>query len=287
MNKYNLNYLEEFNSIIHNSDYFLKKKGNSKGKKRKNINHYIYNQLCSCIVRIRETTQFLETYNFQKDNNMNQAFDFYAFITYVAIIEESVYILFNKFNLDITKEFKSKSCFAISNKTRQNDIKFFKFVRSATCIHPSETSLHKEIVKHEIEFYPYVSWISEDYDAIIYKDKSKDADLIMTSWNSDPKCYNKHYYLKSSEFIVFINKLLEIIKKVNEKAIELGNNYDNKLNCKRLKNEKSFVNFSDYCIYLNKRFKIRTNEKYIDNGGLIIASHIVKINYWMIPLRNI
>ena len=149
----NLAYLEKFNNIIANNVCFSKKTINKRIDKtsKNNYRYQYFNQLCTCIIRIRETSEYLQDFDFKQDNNHRQAFDFYEFINCLWIIYGCTETVFTIFNQDITKCINNKKSFKKSNKTNADDIKFFKFIRSASAAHPSETTRHQKISHKKIE----------------------------------------------------------------------------------------------------------------------------------------
>ena len=67
-------------------------------------------------------------------------------------------MLFNIFGLNLKEHYTIKKTFKISNRTRNSDIAFFKFIRSASSMHPAETTKHNKVTKHKFEVYPYATW---------------------------------------------------------------------------------------------------------------------------------
>ena len=61
--------IENLNNIIINNSCFQKKiRRINKTKKNAGYTYQYYNQLCTCIIRIRETIQYLSEFNFKKEN---------------------------------------------------------------------------------------------------------------------------------------------------------------------------------------------------------------------------
>ena len=275
--KLDLTYLEELNEIINSNDCFSKKK-KKVGKNSKGYTYQYYNQLCACILRIRETSRYLENdFKFRKENNSGQAFDFYEFINCTAIIKGSVEVLFKIFGQDFKQNYPSNKAFSISNKTRNSDISFFNFIRSAASMHPTETTFHNKITKHKFEVYPYAIWINRTI-SFSKGDVQSKADIELLGWDCKTKGKYKYYYLVTSEFNIFINNLLLSIKNlipfVNKKAAD----YKESIRCKRLKKVDEFTNKRDYCLYLRKRIHSKlTNDRFPD-GGLLLASHALMNN---------
>lgn len=274
--KYNLKYLEKLHDIIEHNDCFLKKtKKVSRGKKTKGYTFQYYNQFCACIIRIRETTNYLEQFKFKKDNNCSQAFDFYEFINCLSIIEGCIESFFKIFDLDVSKYYDKKSIFKVSNMTKTNDLAFFKFIRSASSMHPSETTSHNKITKHKFEVYPYAIWINSN-STIDFEDRPKDADIEMLSWNCKTNGNYKRYYLKSIEFEKFLNDLLLKIKILIPVAQNIADEYKELIRCKILKTINDFNDWKEYCLYLRKRIKSKLdNGIEFPDGGLLLASHIL------------
>lgn len=95
--------LERFCDLTRN-DLFPSKRIIVKDKKNKPIGSYLSNNLISvCIVRIRETSQYLNQFQFRKKNEFGEAFDFYEMINCISIIKECVYSLFKHFKLSLKK----------------------------------------------------------------------------------------------------------------------------------------------------------------------------------------
>ena len=273
----NLTYLESFNEIITSNACFYKKTVNKKiDKNSKNSYRYQYfNQLCTCIIRIRETSGYLQDFDFKQDNNHRQAFDFYEFINCIWIIYGCVETVFSIFNLDITKYLTSKTSFRKSNRTNADDIRFFKFVRSASTAHPSETTRHQKISHKKIETYPYALWTSSSFSFLL-SDSDPNADIELLSWGPKTDGKYKRYYLYISEFYKFINAILNLFKNIIPLANHIVAENKEKLRCKRLKREKDFDSYHDYLMYLRKRLsKLKDNGEYPD-GGLLLADHILQ-----------
>lgn len=272
--KLNLTYLEELNEIISSNDCFLKKKKKvAKTKKTEGYTYQFYNQLCACILRIRETSRYLDNdFKFRKENNSGQAFDFYEFINCTAIIKGSVEVLFKIFGLDYKKHYPSNKAFSISNKTKNSDISFFNFIRSAASMHPTETTSHNKITKHKFEVYPYAIWINRTI-SLLKGDVPSEADMELVGWDCKTKGNYKYYYLVTSEFSIFINNLLLSIKNLIPVVNKIAADYKELIRCKRLKSVGEFASKKDYCLYLRKRIHSKLTDDEFPDGGLLLASH--------------
>lgn len=278
-NLINTHALEEFNEIIQH-DAIIYKKITVNKKKKVKMTYPIWNQVCTCIIRIRETSEYLNQLNIERKNVCGQAFSFYEFINLNSIIFECVNTLFHIFDgrkNALFDAYGKTKYFKKSNKTKQNDIKFFKFVRSASAVHPNNTTEYNEITNLKHEFYPYAIWNTSLDLFALKKDDPKDFDISLDSWNSKPNCYRRHYFLYLSEFYEFTNRIILLIKELMPIVNSLVVNYKEKHNYKTLKKESFFDNKSEYCLYLRDKLKNKKREKDdFQDGGLLIASHILQ-----------
>lgn len=269
--------LEKF-SVLTSNDLFYKKcflVWDKKNKKKKKIQ--AFNLIATCIIRIRETSEYLNALDLKKENLYREAFSFYEFINCISIIYGCTESLFSCFGLDIKKEYGNKRVFKKSNgKKTIDDIKFFRFIRSASSVHPQETTNFNKVISSEREYFPYAVWRNE-IDVVLFKEEPKDYDVRLVSWNSKPDCYSRHYYLVSDEFLEFADYIVSLISKLIPLVVDIIDAEKEKLRCKRLKNSDSFSSKKDYCLYLRSRlFKKKTNKHEFADGGLLIASHIVQ-----------
>ena len=276
--EFNYKYLEQLSNLISDSDVHFK----SKRKKKLFGNIYAYyqyyNATAASIIRIRETSKYLENFKFRKDNKFDQAFDFYEFINCISIVFECLNEIFEIYGLDLSVEYKNRKekVFKLSNKRNQDDIIFFKFIRSASSVHPTDTTRYYEKMhRNKIEVFPYALWIEHNVFTKIRKNYFKEADIELLSWSGKTSCKYNYYYLVIDEFNSFLRQLLELIEVVYDKATLITENYEEKIRCKRLKNEDDFNSYAEYLLYLKNRLKVISNKYECPDGGLLIASHIV------------
>lgn len=272
---FSLTYLEELSGIISSNDCFQKrKKKTQKTKKSKGFTYQYYNQLCACILRIRETYRYLDEFEFRKENNCGQAFDFYEFINCAAIIESCIKVLFGIFGKEVKDFYPSKKAFEISNRTKNSDLAFFSFIRSASSMHPAETTAHNKITKHKFEVYPYAIWINKNI-SFLKEDIPSDAEIELLSWNCKTNGKYRYYYLVISEFYSFLNNLADSIQGLIPIVNEIVEENRNKLRCKVLKKRGDFSADSDYCLYLRQRINSKIKSDDFPDGGLLLASNIL------------
>lgn len=273
----NLDHLESLNEIISDNEVFRHKITMRKGRRGEKVYYQIYNQLCACIVRIRETSRYLSDFHFKKSNTCGQAFDFYEFVNCISIILGCIENLFGIFNVQLFDYYKTKKVFFKSNKTKQNDIKFFKFIRSASAVHPSETTNYNKITKLKFEVYPYALWAGQ-LSAFLSDNVPQDFDIELIGWNSRTKCFNSHYYLYINEFYDFLNELLAGIKNLLPIAQKIVEDNREKARFKVVKSSVKFDSYSDYLIYLRKRLLRKNKNEEFADGGLLLATHIIDNN---------
>lgn len=273
MYKLDLAQLEVLNNLISENEVFKHKVIIKKGKQGKCRYYQIYNQLCACIVRIRETCQYLIQFNFKKENVCGQAFDFYEFVNCISIILGCIENLFGVFNVQCSDNYKTKKIFYKSNKTKQSDVNFFKFIRSASAVHPSETTKYNKITKLKFEVYPYALWADKCADFFL-EDVPKDYDIDLVGWNCKAKCLNNHYYLYISEFYDFVNELLIGLKSLLPTVQKIVEDNREKERFKVVKSPVEFNNYSDYLVYLRKRLLQKNKSEEFADGGLLLAAHI-------------
>lgn len=273
MSKINTDPLESFAKLTSNS-LFIKKKITFKGRSSQpSFSIQPHNMICTCELRIRETSNYLNNLQLRRQNDCGEAFSFYEVVNCISIILGCTEALFFCLGKHLDQEYGKEKFFAKSNRKRKGDIAFFKFIRSASSVHPEKTDRHSGLTKSKHEFYPYAIWKNNiDFD----KDAPKGYDVKLVYWNSKPNCYSKGYYLFLEEFFQFASHIVSLIPKLNPLVQDIIDNSKEKLRCKTLKSASQFPTRSEYCLYLRKRLEKRKKEEYeFKDGGLLIASHIL------------
>lgn len=276
MSKINTDPLESFVELTSNS-LFIKKRITFKGSgSQPSFSIQPHNMICTCELRIRETSNYLNKLQLRRQNDCGEAFSFYEVVNCISIILGCTEALFSCLGKRLDQEYGKEKFFAKSNRKRKGDIAFFKFIRSASSVHPEKTDRHTDLAKSKHEFYPYAIWGNNmDFD----KDAPKGYDVKLVYWNSKPNCYSRGYYLFLEEFFQFANHVVSLISKLNPLVQDIIDNSKEKLRCKTLKNASQFPTRSEYCLYLRKCLEKRNIEEYeFPDGGLLIASHILS-NY--------
>lgn len=274
--KINLSYLEAISELVsENYDAFAHAYSFRKSKDKKQHKFEYYNLLCTCILRIRETSKYLVNYSFRQENVCGQAFDFYEFINCLSIIFSCSESLSNIFKASLKDTFNRKCYFLKSNRTKASDYNFFKFVRSAAVAHPDNTTNYPKISKRNNEIYPYAVWTSKVFD-FLKTEKDKNSDISLLSWASSEKSQYKRYYLYIDEFYAFINAVVESLNKVIPQINSIIDDFKNRHRCKRLKKESDFNSYHEYLMYLRKRLlSLNTNKYEFPDGGVLLADHVI------------
>ena len=271
----NLTYLEKISELVSYNDYFQRKTKSVKGLKgNKGYTYQYYNQVCTCILRVRETSNYLEHFPFKRSNEYQQAFDFYEFINCVAIVFGCVEQLFNTFGLSLEQSYLGKA-FTNSCPGKTSDVQYFKFLRSASSMHPANTNRHNKITKHSFEVYPYALWCKDSMLNYFMK-VPKWADIELLSWNAKTKGKDKRYYVSIDEIYTFVGNCLDSLKEVVKAMEELLVRHKESVRCKRLLAERSFNTYGEYLLYLRKRLISRQSKDESADGGLLLASFIIE-----------
>lgn len=270
----NCSQLCEFRELINSNDCFCRKVIKKKLDNR-TYRYQYYNQLCACMHRIYDTSIYLENFKFKQDNSYGEAFDFYEFLNCLWIIYGCTEDMFSIFGLKLEDYLKEINCFKNSNTTNSEDVKFFKFIRSAASAHPSETTRYSKITKHKMEVYPYALWRASSISKLLSNDEKK-SDIELLSWSSTTKCNYKKYYIYVNEFYQFINCVVMSISNLIPIANKVIENNIEKLRCKRLKKVHSFNSYHEYVIYLRNRLQKLNSKTEFPDGGLLLADHILQ-----------
>ncbi len=257
-----------------NSDVFAKVFNDEKQKENNNSDHLNWNKLCTAIIRIEDTVDYVNDLNICHKNLHKEAFNFYELLNCFSIILGCVVCLFKEFKMEIENVYGQKKTFLKSNKSDSPDIKFFKFVRSACAVHPENTTRYQETTKTKDEIYPYAIWNDECFYAIT-SNFPKDCDVILTAWKSDQSSLGKEYYLYIDEFYEFINDVVscsQALIPVIEKRI---GNYKLTTICSNLRGENEFAGRCEYCLYLRGELLSKSGAfQGAPDGGLLVASHL-------------
>lgn len=264
-----LSYLEEFNSFL-SMKPFINKVVKIKIK-NKTIKYQFYNQLATCVLRIRETTNYINQKELIKINECGQAFDFYELINLISIILGCIETLFDILSAKFPMEnFLKNAIFKISNQTKLNDLQFFKFIRSASSVHPAKTTSFRGKTKRLNEVFPYAIWVNSS----ALRDRPKGCDLELWAWSSRTKSKTIYYYLCSDEFYKFLQGILEEIKTLIPILKVIRTGYLKNTCFKKIRSESSFTNYSNYLLYLYRRLKKYNQTDDFFDAGLAIASGI-------------
>ncbi|MBO7657058.1 hypothetical protein J6S55_00180 [Candidatus Saccharibacteria bacterium] len=217
-----------------------------------------YNTICACMDRIQDTAKYLNEKPLGEQHDYGCAFDFIEFISHSATMLDCINSLADifsckeKFNLD-TEFFKSKNVFRPEElkyklkSGKNNDDRYFEYIRTISSIHPNDTKRHKAFQHTDKEVSPFVIW-----NKFAGLDKENSGDILLRIYDKGEKVeiYNLNLYL--SEIINYIKDryshliiIQDTIRRIKEERI-------NSLKISPIKNPKEFKNYS---IYLNNLSK--------------------------------
>lgn len=218
--------------------------------KRKNKNETnAWNTICSIMDRIDDLVLYLN----QKELNTGKwnrcAFDFFEFIQQAGVLVNCIDDAFEIYNVKPQKHntiFKSKKINP-NIKTNKNecelDDEYFKYIRSLSSVHPSDTDRHKVFQEADFEVSPYVIWGG----GIISLGNAK-GDLIIVTYNNETAEYltNKNIYMSE----VF-NYIKYKYYSLNYLSKEISKYYNNTISELRKKKIKKSSDFKNYLAFLN------------------------------------
>ena len=224
-------------------------------------------------MRISETVDYINNKELVRENESGEAFDFYELINLISIILGCTEMLFKIFDVGFpTSDFSKKTIFKISNQVRLNDLQFFKFIRSAASVHPSNTNRFIGKTKRKNEFFPYAIWkYKSPFSDELFSDS---CDLVLLSWSGKANSKSEYYRLCSDEFYEFAQKVVDTIKLLMPKVYAIRNEYVKNSSFKRIKSEKAFASYNDYLDYLYCLLKKHSRTGDFDDAGLTITRGI-------------
>lgn len=243
--------------------------------KKRSHRYQYFNQLAVCTLRIDETIDYINTKRLIKQNESGEAFDFYELINSISIILGCTEILFKIFGVEFpTRDFSKKTVFKIGNQIRLNDVQFFKFIRSAASVHPSNTNSFVGKTKRINEFFPYAIWkFKSPFNEKLFP---PDCDLVLVSWSGRTHSKDNFYYLCSDEFYEFAQKVVDKIELLIPKAAAIRDEYIKKRSFKRIKGDEAFASYADYLRYLYGLLKKYNKSEDFSDAGLTIACGIFR-----------
>jgi len=225
--------------------------------KRKNVEYCSWDLVCATMDRIEDTVEYLNSLELNTGRCQRNAFDFIEFVNNAMIINDCISDLAKAYEVPFEQENKSTEIF---NKTGKNgkgtDLDFFKYIRSLSSGHPSDTSHYKEIYQDaDFECSPFLTWNNGLF--------GKEYDIHIRVYTNEKDKLGKNIEIKIDEIFEFIkyrynliNKIIENIKCYQKNVIE---SYKNTL----LQNEENFENYIEYLQYLKKEEEERLGKNNI------------------------
>lgn len=124
MSKINTDPLESFVELTSNS-LFIKKKIRFKRRgSQSSLSIQPHNMICTCELRIRETSNYLNNLQLRRQNDCGEAFSFYEVVNCISIILGCTEALFFCLGKHLDQEYGKEKFFAKSNRKRKGDIAF-------------------------------------------------------------------------------------------------------------------------------------------------------------------
>ncbi|MDY0138814.1 MAG: hypothetical protein RBR50_03855 [Candidatus Izemoplasmatales bacterium] len=254
-----------------------------------------WNQYLTCIVRIDETLEHINTLNFYDPKIIQkQTFTLYECIMHCDVVIKSIEILSNIFKINTDRIKNSNvsfgnAIFYDSNKSTQfkiktintqekgNDHKFWEYIRSVTTIHPANTTRSNfidNLGENYLHTSPYMSWNKDNPFSPINNEKN----LILTIWRGKPDSHNCYISLDTDmiqKYVVNWLSLLPLIEKVIETMIKTSKE---ELRQKRIKTLDDFDgDWNSYLVNIkleyNRRYNRNSND---DSVGFLITEHVRK-----------
>ncbi len=274
--KLDLSAYKEFQNNIQKEPFITFKNFNQYNNNN-NSNAKNFNKLYTCLIRIEETTDYINSKALKGKNICGQAFDFYELINSISIIVECIIKIFEIFSIkiDYEKKFPKGAVFKISNADsdiKLTDYSFFKFIRSASSVHPAKTNRFIGKTKSNDEFFPFVVWIDKK---VVYKRYSIHCDLALKMRDANNELYGGNYFLQSSEFYNFAQCCIDLMGDIDliQKVNSMRNNYIKQIRLDNTLNENTFNNYFEYIHFLYDHLQ-NIHEDDFDDAGLLVASDI-------------
>lgn len=154
------NILEKFFNTVKENSYPIEQKKFTKEINRKNCELNVWNLVIACVERIRYTVRYLNELELG-NAKYGFAFDFINFISNAAVLIDSVNMLAEAFDVDLSEENESYEIFNDrGSDDKGNDKQYFEYLRSISALHPTDTSRHKRYQPNNSPhaYSEFVSW---------------------------------------------------------------------------------------------------------------------------------
>lgn len=196
-----------------------------------------WNKYTASLIRIDETLRYINTLKLGKTEN-RAAFDLYEFIMHCDVVIVSIKELAKIFNVDYKQNLtKNIDCFGeaifdnesnIKNRItikeiqKSNDENFWKYLRSLSAIHPTNTTTANfidEYMGNKLHISPFASW---NFDNVGFNLSSfPKMNVVVTIWKGDYNSNYSHIIFDTSMIEKYVVKWIYLLDKIEEKVESL------------------------------------------------------------------
>ena len=212
-----------------------------------------WNSICAIMDRIDDLVDYLNQKEMDTGIWRSCAFDFFEFIEQAGVLVSCIDDAFEIYDVKHPKHniiFKSKKINP-NIKTKKDEYKlddeYFKYIRSLSSVHPSDTSHHKEFQEAFFEVSPYVVWNHGTFTL-----NNKDCDLVLVTYNNETPEFLTNKGIIITEIFNYIKykyySLNYLSKKVSVYYNKLISNFRNQ----KIKKPSEFANYLDYLLNLKQ-----------------------------------
>lgn len=199
-------------------------------------NHKVssWNKYTSCLIRIDETLDYINSLKLG-NTVYKAAFDLYEFIMHCDVVINSIMDVAKIFDVDYEENItKNIDCFGeavfdnesdtnsrvtIKKIPKANDEKFWKYIRSLSAIHPTDTTHSNfidEYAQNKLHISPFASWNYNNQAFNLLKFPR--MNVVVTVWKGDYNSNYSHIIFDTSMIERYIAKWIVLLNKIEEKV---------------------------------------------------------------------
>lgn len=177
---------------------------------RSELNHW--NCICSAMDWITVSVEHINSITPEKVKRMG-SIDVYAYISSIDIIVESVQQLHRVINKTNEQLFKNDSDIFAGNQFNQNDLRFFKTLRSCFGAHP--VNLEEPGAEKNREMRRFASWSSNAWgngtsSVILYSNQHKEKNIFLSIDLQQILRFGEKFYTHLKVLVQVLNEQYEI-----------------------------------------------------------------------------
>lgn len=219
-----------------------------KYKRKNNKETNAWNTICSIMDRVDDLICYLNEKELNNGQWKRCAFDFFEFIEQAGVLVQCIDDAFKIYEIDFPQHgniFKSKkinkNTLEFKKKDELDDL-YFKYIRSLSSVHPSDTDRHRIFQETDFEVSPYVVW-----NEGIFTLNNPNADLVLVTYNNETSEFLTNKAIIISEVFNYIKykyySLNYLSKCISQKYEKIIDNFRNTP-------IKKPSDFDDYILYL-------------------------------------